>query len=119
MKQTDKFREIHPKDFHSTQQNLVKVFQNYDFLVQVFEEFGHIRLTINRIEHTFQKQKPIWRDKILWDEILQIKQSIGYDEYWGLECFPPQEHFINLANMRHIFLFKEKPKFCWVKGNDN
>lgn len=115
MKDTKNFSEIPKSKWKSNVKNQTKVFHNHDFLIQVFEEFGNIRLTISRTEFSVKYGKPIWRDKILWDEILEIKQALEYDDFWGVECYPPKEYFVNDANMRHIFLFKEKPSWCWGK----
>lgn len=81
-----------------------------DFLVQMYDDNGYTRITINR---TSIDNEGNWVDGITWDEIQKIKTDIGFHDYWALEVFPPNNHVVNVSNMRHIFLFQHKPDFAW------
>lgn len=56
-----------------------------------------------------------WADGISWDELMRIKSEVGYKDSWAVEVYPSDSHVINVANMRHLFLLKEKPDFAWEK----
>jgi len=117
-----KFEEI-PKEkwiqlVISTRSTLVKAFKNRDFLVQVYEDnTGYTRLSINRTKQIgFNRDGgPLWKDGITWDQLYSIKNSLGYENQWVVECYPPEDLLINVANMRHLFVLNEKPKFGWHK----
>lgn len=109
------FREI-PKDRwpKSDGKPPEKVYINDEFLVQVINEWDYIRLTINRIDIDFRWQNsPIWKDKITWDELQEIKDNLGYEKEWLVEIYPPKDKIVNVANMRHLWLLKETPEYGW------
>lgn len=90
------------------------------FLAQIFvdtvcpgteDEETYHRLSIARCELTNEGE---WRDGITWDELMEIKAGIGYADYWAVEVFPPTEHTVDVANMRHLFICRQ-PSFAWVK----
>jgi hypothetical protein len=54
-----------------------------------------------------------WRDQITWDEIQRAKRDIGFGDQWALEAYPADEHVINVANMRHVWLVDEAPAWAW------
>jgi len=117
-----KFEEI-PKEkwvqpVISIRSTLVKAFKNRDFLVQIYEEnTGFTRLSINRTKLIGFNNlgNPIWKDGITWDQLQSIKNSLGYENHWLVECYPPEDLLINVANMRHLYLLKETPEFGWHK----
>lgn len=92
-----------------------KVWFNKQYLVQLLDERGNLRLTINRVHAKIVKGKPIWEDGITWDELQEIKNSVGYSDYWAVEAYPPVKDVVNVANMRHLWLLKEPPEYGWKK----
>ena len=91
-----------------------EVWRSRKYLVQLFREPDDIvRMTICRVT---VGQGNRWNDDITWDEINQIKGDIGQWDRWGVELYPPDEHIVNVANMRHIWLLPEAPMFGWRNG---
>ena len=70
-------------------------------------------MTVSNKDYTLDKGNPIWKDGISWENLMKVKKAIGMDEWWGLEAYPPEKLMVNVANMRNIFLQKEKPKWAW------
>lgn len=92
------------------------VYKNKDFLVQIFQVHDHLlRMSVNRTAYRFKEcgVKTEWIDGITWDELQEIKKSVGLDKYWGVEIYPPEKSVVNVANMRHIFLYETKPTCAW------
>lgn len=119
-----RFEEILKKNWHqpviTKKSVLLKAYQNDDFLVQIYEEkTGYRRLSINRTKPKgFNKLgHPIWEDGISWDELQVIKNALGFENSWLVECYPPDNETVNVANLRHLFLLKEPPVFGWHQKN--
>lgn len=88
----------------------LKVFVSRKFLVQIFQENdGLIRLSVNRALISGKS----WQDNISWDELQSIKSDVGYGDRWAVECYPAEDKVVNVANMRHLWLLPEPPKFGW------
>lgn len=92
--------------------NLVQVFLNDEFLVQVYDEIeiNITRLSINKV----QKDGDNWQDGITWEELQEIKRLVGYGDKCAVEIFPPDNDLVNVSNMRHLWLV-EPPQFMWKK----
>jgi len=92
----------------------IAVFRSRDFLVQVFAEpVGVLRLSINRTEWDIDRQR--FKENITWDELQDVKAQAGFADFCAVEIFPPADHVVNVANMRHLWILKEPPKFMWAK----
>lgn len=98
---------------------LVKAYKNRDFVVQVYEEpTGYTRISVNRTTTLgFNSYGPIWKGGITWDQLQDIKNAIGYENSWLVECYPPESELVNVANMRHLFVLPESPVFGWHHKN--
>ncbi len=91
--------------------NLRNVWRNKDFLVQVFREANDvIRLSINRASVA---KSGDWSDGISWEQLQDIKNSIGFAASDAVEVFPRQTDEVNVANMRHLWILAEKLPFAW------
>lgn len=89
---------------------ITHVWRSSDFLVQVINEGGHIRLSINRAQIDDSGQ---WKDNITWDELQHIKNACGFPSHAAVEVFPPASKVVNVANMRHLWILPEPPPFMW------
>lgn len=115
-----KFEEVPQNEwlYRPKTSTLTKVFKNRDFLVQIYNDpSGYTRISVNRTKTLgFKDGKlPLWKDGITWDQLQTIKNAIGYENEWLVECYPPENDLVNVANFRHLFLLKEKPLFGWFK----
>lgn len=88
--------------------------RNRNFLVQAYHDGGTVRLSINRTD--FSVSTGDWDDGITWDELMRVKAACGYGDFWAVEVYPPDEHLVNVANIRHLWLLPEPPAFGWRKG---
>jgi hypothetical protein len=113
-----KFIKVPQEKWTFPPKGLIEVWSNPDFLVQINQEKFNKRITINKTTAIFIKGNPHWKDGITWDQIQEIKQLVGYGDHWAVECYPPDHHVINIANMRHIWILENPPEFGWHK-NDN
>ncbi len=107
------FEKVPENKWQFPPKNLIEAWYNRQFLVQVVKDNGYIRLTINRCAHRIIKGQPVWCDGITWDQIQEIKSHLGYGDKWAVECYPPDDYIVNVANMRHIWLLEEEPKYGW------
>ena len=92
-----------------------EVWRSRDFLVQVFDENGQVRITVNR---THQPNGKDWAGGISWDELQQIKAEIGRADQWAVEIYPPDEEIVNLAVMRHLWLLPGEPDYGWTRDRE-
>lgn len=92
---------------------LIAAWRNKDWLAQLFYERGHHRLTVCRAALAPNRQR--WADGITWDELMMVKRCVGYEHRWAVEIYPPDEHIINVANMRHLWLIEEPP-YGWKRA---
>jgi hypothetical protein len=81
----------------------IGAWRSFYFVAQLFEtRHGVMRLSVNRAEIDRAGQ---WIDGITWDDLQMVKNQCGFADCDGLEVYPKEKHFVNDANMRHIFLF--------------
>ena len=91
----------------------IGVFRSAHHLAQVFDEVdGAVRISVMR---TMIDNDGHWLDGIVWDDLMAIKNQIGFAAHWAVEIFPPCDEVVNVANMRHIFVLPAAPSFAWRK----
>jgi hypothetical protein len=90
----------------------VRVWQSKDFCVQQRESNGHTLLCVCR---TAINSDGGWKDGITWDELQRLKCEAGYADRWAIECYPPNDLVVNVANFRHLWLLPQPPAFGWHK----
>ncbi len=81
-----------------------------DYLVLVFEDKGRTRLSICRADINADGN---WRDDISWDELFQIKCAVGYPHHDAVEVYPDMDDYVNVSNMRHLWICDEPLDFKW------
>ena len=112
------FIEISEDEWSESQRKsgkILKVFRSKRYLVQVFkEEHAMCRLCVNR---TAIKDNGDWVDGISWDDLQNIKSEIGYGDYDAVEVFPTDNLKVDVANMRHLFVFSEPLPYVWRKND--
>lgn len=86
-----------------------RVRRSREFLVQMFKEGEHTRLSICRTIHTGHR----WADGITWDDLQRLKCEAGFFDVCAVEIYPPDADVVNAANMRHLWLLAEAPPFMW------
>ena len=62
------------------------------------------RISINRAD--FNKDFTRWNDKISWDDLQRLKAECGRGHLEAVEVYPADKDIVNVANIRHIWVFK-------------
>ena len=71
------------------------------------------RLSVNRTAvnvHTGH-----WLDGLTWDELQQAKFECGFGPFDAVEVYPAAGDEVNLANIRHLWVMRERVSFAWRK----
>ncbi len=94
---------------------LRRVWLSKSFLVQEYDAIppALVRLSVNRVS----RYKGEWSDGITWDDLQRIKDEVGYAESCAVEVYPPVSKVVNVANIRHIWVLIQTPRFVW--GQDD
>lgn len=116
-KQTGTLSEIPRDQWPATWQSRKiqpdKVLRSKRFLCQLFyEPNGVVRLSFNRAEID---ETGHFIDGMSWDELQQLKSEAGYANFDAVEIFPNVVDTVNVANMRHLWVFTENQplEFIW------
>jgi len=82
-----------------------RVMRSSTFLCMFYSEpNGVTRLSIHR---TMIDRKGQWLDGITWDELQRLKAEAGHAQSTAIEFYPPADHFINIANIRHLWVLPD------------
>lgn len=95
------------------------VWRSRRFLVQAHktDDKSIVRLSVNRTDWDTDKQR--FAEGISWDELQELKLQAGYGDFDAVEVFPRQPDVVNVANMRHLFVFlNERLPFAWRKQRE-
>lgn len=113
----DGFIDI-PKDkWPYPQPRMFRVMRSYRFLCQLYHLGDIIRISVNRAE---MDNAGNWKDGISWDDLQWIKSQCGFEGRDAVEVYPADADMVNVANMRHIWVFPPdyKLSFAWRQGDD-
>lgn len=96
-------------------EQLVEVWRSRSYLCQIYapepERNCLERLSICRAEIDTTNRR--WRDGLTWDELMQVKREVGYGNFDAVEAYPRDFDIVNIANFRHLFIFRDKPVWMW------
>lgn len=106
------FKEIPLTDEQKSRPNApINVYKNDEFLVQIYNLDGEpTRITVNKTKRKGNN----WADGITWDQLMQVKRLVGFAKHCAIEIYPPDEHIVNVANIRHLWVV-DMPEFIWKK----
>lgn len=91
--------------------NRTSVWRSRDFMVQVFEERGIVRLSVNRT--AVDEATGRWKDGITWEQLQAIKNELGFLDSEAVEIYPRARDEVNVANLRHLWILPEPLPFSW------
>ena len=95
---------------HLMRDRQIEVWRSRGFLVQVFRERPDlVRLTVCRTTHDGGS----WNEGITWDELQRLKRECGRGNLDAVEVFPADTDLVNVANMRHLWVFDGPLDFAW------
>lgn len=96
------------------QPGLVEVWRSRQFLTQVFRESeGVTRLSVCRT--SVNQAAGRWEDGISWDDLQRLKRECGRGAKDAVEVYPADSDIVNVANMRHLWVFDEPLSFKWKR----
>lgn len=95
----------------------IEVWESREFLAQLFA-VGHtsegrapsLRLTVCRVTYLANGRQ---RDGITWEDLQRVKRDVGRGEQYAVEVYPRDADLVNVANMRHLWLFDEPLDCGW------
>lgn len=110
--------EVNPEEYRDFNHPLIpnRVFISRKWLVQIFiRSDAVIRLSVN----STKRHNNRWVDGISWDELMEIKRQCGYGDRFAVEVYPEDNHVINVANLRHLWILPQRLDFAWEKSDDD
>lgn len=89
----------------------LRVLRSHSYLVQEFGGDGPVlvRLSINITSMDGAR----WADGISWEDLQRLKAEAGYALHDAVEVFPSVMDVVNVANMRHLWVMRDKLPFAW------
>ena len=95
------------------------VWRSRQFLVtryteQPFQGIDVYRLSVNRV--TIGSDGG-WDQNITWDELQRCKRETGHGDWYGVEIYPRDRDIVNVAHMRHLWLFAEPLSVGWFAAS--
>jgi hypothetical protein len=92
-----------------------KVWQSRKYIVQLFDEKPFLnvdtrRMTVCRVTLGDDGH---WDAGLSWDELQDVKNEIGFGDWYGLEIYPRDQDVVNVANMRHVWLMAVPLELGW------
>ena len=89
---------------------ILQVWRSSGFLAQAYSEGDVIRLSINR---TVIANGGFDAD-ISWEDLQDIKHQAGYGNRRAVEVYPMDDHIINVANSRHLWILPDDIEIGWI-----
>lgn len=121
MEKESKLYGLEPKQIQVPEHHKEKIqeaWRSRHFLIQVYSlpddpTFGPMeRVSVCRTQIDIDTGD--WIDGISWQTLMWLKDQIGRGDCHAVEAFPAKENIVNVANMRHLWVFKKyKPSFFW------
>lgn len=99
----------------------VRSWSNQKFLIQLFpsKSLSLGRLCVQRTHANLLIRKANRDDTpISWEELQQIKDDVGFGDYYCVEIYPPNADCVNVSNMRHLWLVPtDLLPFAWHRSD--
>ena len=97
----------------SKEKRLIEVWRSRHYLCQVFYVSEEVeRLSIN--SSTIDTYNRRWRDGLTWDELSKVKEEVGRGDLDAIEFYPRTQHIVDVANIRHLWVFKKDMHFDFM-----
>jgi len=115
----DKMTQIPLPNIGATKSTLLRVYRSRDYLAQIFDETdkqpGLLRLSINKTDVNIDTRR--WKDGISWDDLMRVKDQVGMGHYDAVEIYPAERDVVNVANIRHLWVFTESNPLDFIWRN--
>lgn len=101
-------KHLIPIDFSEkhAEAGLIEAWRSRDFCVQIYDrkDSNAIRMSVSRTDIKGDR----WVENITWDDLQRLKRECGRGMLEGFEIYPKDDDIVNVANMRHIWIFKDE-----------
>lgn len=102
------FQEMNEK------QGLIRVLRSRYYLIQEYLVPMDTSITRISVCRTDIGPDGRWKDGITWEKLQELKRQAGYGSCDAIEIFPCDDDVVDVANMRHLWVFKDhKIGFIW------
>lgn len=95
----------------------VRAIKNSHFVIQIYEDNGRIRISVQRTRssHYIRKHNRDTRP-ISWEELQALKSDSGFPHRSAVEIYPSSGNVVNVANMRHLWIVDDDEiPFAWSR----
>jgi hypothetical protein len=98
-------------------ERLTQVLRSKTFLVQVFKEKDPVAVRLSILRTALSGND--WKAEITWDELQRLKAEAGYSHYAAVEVYPPEPLVVNIANIRHLWVYRSAMDLPFMWGLKN
>ncbi len=92
------------EDWPKPNATVSRCWRSRGFLVQGYTEADPVVLRLS-ILRTSLDANGGWQQDITWEELQRLKREAGFGDYEAVEVFPADVDVVNVANIRHLWLF--------------
>lgn len=95
----------------------IQAWESKDFCVLQYDEglFNGDEMYRLSICRTTLRDDGKWEENISWDELMRCKNEVGFGDWYGVEIYPRDKDIVNVANMRHLWIFGKPLNIGWFK----
>ena len=94
---------------------LIEVWRSRFYLCQIYAESEDVE-RISICQTILDTANRRWRDGMTWDDLRLVKFQVGRGDLDAVEIYPAEKDVVNVANMRHLWVFKKEPfALTWRK----
>ncbi len=96
---------------------VIEAWRSRNFCVQIYDKpnSNAIRMSVSRTDIKGDR----WVSGITWDDLQRLKRECGRGMNEGFEIYPKDDDIVNVANMRHIWIFKDESKLPFGFGRES
>ena len=106
--------EVPPEEWpHGSSITRNALWRSREYLVQEFAESTALVLVRLSISRTQIDKKGGWSQDIAWEDLQRLKGEAGYGGFDALEVYPADKDVVNVANMRHLWVMRDRVPFAW------
>lgn len=99
----------------------IHAWESRKYLAQMYNADPYMGIEARRLSvcRVTLKEDGRWEENLSWDELMQVKREIGYGHWYALEVYPRDSDIVNVANMRHLWMFAEPIRIGWFSVNQS
>jgi hypothetical protein len=95
----------------------MSVWRSREFLVQAYAAPPLNGIEVHRLSvcRVTLQSDGRWDAEITWDDLQRVKREAGFGDWYAVEVYPRDRDVVNVANMRHLWLFADPLPIGWTK----